>query len=529
MQRAILILLLSAVSCASIVVELVPEPFAYKIETVLFRDNLPTLNEMDHYKKLLPHLKDWFNGAMWASRLGQENYYRQTMYIRLGSLSHFLSAEVITPNGAVLPFTSVDGNFVLWKNSFFFDDIRADFPPGEYTVKLTGILSLVITKTFTLPEYDRDFLTMEGSPFWQNNVLNLKFPSIDAANESYYFCVNNLIDGGEVWADWVEIPHPYEATLDFNSLIRKEDGNFEIYAEASSSHDNNGVKISRTSGKHWLITQKPLPVYEDKITKCSVTARAEKIGSIAFSGRLKAVEADFLNTENVCIEIAADTMLEPLDFKFPVDAATFKSGKFNSSLKGFDGSTVSCRYDAGTHAFAFSAKGLDLAGLACPFTVSITVGDYCTAQIELDEDIVNGPKKACAPQLIMGMVNTLAVDTLRFKTGKQVGMDRFSAKGMFTLGGMPAEGGSLVISLGSQTFTVDSAAFTEKKERVWACSNVAAAEGNGIVSATLDADKCTYTLSIRNAAIEADGLTPFGLSVLGYSLNAGMLIDMKAL
>jgi hypothetical protein len=50
----------------------------------------------------------------------------------------------------------------------------------------------------------------------------------------------------------------------------------------------------------------------------------------------------------------------------------------------------------------FSAKKIDLTGLSCPITVRIEIGEY-VAETGLDEDIVNGPKKPCPPQLMRGI------------------------------------------------------------------------------------------------------------------------------
>ncbi|HAK94078.1 MAG TPA: hypothetical protein DCM87_03485 [Planctomycetes bacterium] len=116
-----------------------------------------------------------------------------------------------------------------------------------------------------------------------------------------------------------------------------------------------------------------------------------------------------------------------------------------------------------------------------------------------------------------------------FKPGKLVGMDTFSASGVFTLGGEPVEGLPLVITLGTQTFTVGSDLFIQKKPGVYACLNAGAAEGNGVVSATLDVNKCSFTVAIKNASIEGDGTDAFGLTALGYSLAGLAEVDLGAM
>ena len=66
----------------------------------------------------------------------------------------------------------------------------------------------------------------------------------------------------------------------------------------------------------------------------------------------------------------------------------------------------------------FSAKKTDLTGLSCPITFTVQIGSY-SAEMQIDEDIVNGTKKPCPPQFMMYVKGSLQALKAKAKKGKK--------------------------------------------------------------------------------------------------------------
>jgi hypothetical protein len=128
--------------------------------------------------------------------------------------------------------------------------------------------------------------------------------------------------------------------------------------------------------------------------------------SMQFSGLLDVSESDFdaAMGGNVVVTIEADDIpdIDVTTFTFPIEEGYLKKGKYKSpKVKPADKTdpTTSLQIDAIKGKIKFSGKNLDLSGLSCPITITIEIGEYA-AEIVLDEEIVNGPKKPCPPELM---------------------------------------------------------------------------------------------------------------------------------
>lgn len=142
-----------------------------------------------------------------------------------------------------------------------------------------------------------------------------------------------------------------------------------------------------------------------QIDTCEVKAGKNGKGdSINFLGSIDATTADFTAANNVIVTIDADEIpdLNNTKFDFPVEEDYLKEGKYKSpKVKPEDKSepVTSLQIDTVKGKIKFSGKNLDLTGLGCPITITIQIGDY-VAEAVLYEDIVNGPKKPCPPELM---------------------------------------------------------------------------------------------------------------------------------
>jgi hypothetical protein len=256
-----------------------------------------------------------------------------------------------------------------------------------------------------------------------------------------------------------------------------------------------------------------------EIDTCTITAGSkDKSDTVFISGSINA------KLHNV---LAADEILVYIGYKhysttayhcygaFPVNDTTFRNKKFSASSVISNYKNSIFKYDLNTGKFTFAASKLDLNGLSCPFLVGVWMGPH-QADIELDETVVNADKP-CPVQLLKGKKNTLAVTKYKLVQGKKRGTDSFTAQGTFTLGDDYDKSNPLVITLGSQTYTVNGGKFAAKNS-IERCKNAASSEG-AIVDAKFDFAKCTYTISVENAKIPDRCTMDFGINYFGVSLE----------
>jgi hypothetical protein len=257
------------------------------------------------------------------------------------------------------------------------------------------------------------------------------------------------------------------------------------------------------------------PAYNIDISKCTVSAgKGAPSDSITISGIIDTAASYIQTPSSIIIKIECPDILTPLDVEFEVNDATFKKGKFKGIVKdGISIYTFAC--DSQNGKFTFSAKKVDLTGLCCPFTLTITIGSV-PAQTSLIDTQVNGGK-ACPSLLMMGVLNSLDITNFTPKFGKTVGTDSFSVKGTFNFDGVFQMSEPFIVSLAKQSYGVDGAAF-KSVNGVLSCSN-APAKGGGLVSAKFDTNTGIFTVTVKNISIEYDGEVPFGLSLFGISLS----------
>jgi len=486
-----------------------------------YKDNLPTISELDYLKTLLPKEKTLINEASWAVRQGQLFEYGIGIDVWFEDPDNVASVELIKPDTSSVLFVFDGTRFEMGNGYFSFDDLKADFPAGDYTINITYLDATPDDQqVFTLPDYiEGDFPEMvDGELVLVNNVWNLNWSTVAGIND-YSIEADELLRGTELWEDddiFIDVL-PADTTTTFDSLLVKGKYNCEIDVEAVKFiTDDDGVPIDMISCMNWWSFKKNIPVYEDKITKATVTAGINNLDTISLTGQLQAIEADFLNANDVVITLDAADMPAPIIFTFPINANTFKMGKFNTFILE-NGTRSTLKYDTKTHALLFSSSKIDLTGMACPITVDVVVGANFSTQIELDETIVNGTKKTCPPQLMMWVQDSLDVTKSVMKAGKKPNTDTLSVQGWFTVNGAfnhPAD--PFIVHLNAQTFTVPGELFTVRNG-VYTCTNVVTAEG-GTVSARLDTNKCLFTVSIKKASFADFGTADFDLSIFGRSL-----------
>jgi hypothetical protein len=250
--------------------------------------------------------------------------------------------------------------------------------------------------------------------------------------------------------------------------------------------------------------------FEPVIRKCTVKAGANDFNDkITFSGVIHSFASDFDGTDYAEIYIYSDDM-DTVSLTFPViDGVTFKNDKYRYS--GTDsGTKKSFKYSTKTDKFSFSASKVNLAGLECPFTVEISIGDFY-GEITVDEAIANR-KKPLPINLLMGVKNKLRVDKVILKRGTTIpNTSRLSIKGGFSVqypydSNLAAD--NFDVDLGGQTFHIPAGNFkANRRGDRFTCSKYMIYDEflnlTAIISADFNFRKCTFTLTIKNTEISS--------------------------
>ena len=254
-------------------------------------------------------------------------------------------------------------------------------------------------------------------------------------------------------------------------------------------------------------------VPEITVKKC--LAKASKYAErdrIQILGTLNAPEAVFYDANEIVVTIDANGIPDPnlTTWAFPIDPNSFKNGKYNfartenASKKFFKLYTKNGK-------FSFMVKKTDLTGLNCPMDVKVEIGDY-VAEIQLDEDIVNG-KKFISLRFMTGAKDVLRVGKAKVKYGKKKtsGSDSLSVKGAFSVEDVAtfqngiANGDPIDVILGSQTFTV----YPGKNVKF----NLA---------------KCEFSINIKGITVNAHGKVDFGIGLFGTDLMNPVKVNINS-
>ena len=329
----------------------------------------------------------------------------------------------------------------------------------------------------------------------------------------------------------------------FHSLALKSNGSivgwgFNGSGEATPPDGNNFMAIA--AGDLYSLALLQPAIYG--VTKCTVTAgktqgRDENdikdiTDSFSASGT-----ADFpadrndINLIKVIIADVCDGVViysQPIDFNDHNDVAR-KKGKYSYShsiAKGKAGGITSLKIDFTKNpgAFSLTAKNIDLTGLGCPLTLGFTMGDHILSSQDVNEAIVNGPKTLIPTRLMRLYKDTLVVSKAKVgKSAKPLG-DSLSVSGDIAVADMNLDTNkpNLVnedvnVVWGSSTFTIPAGSFkTSGSGHLYKCSKSRSAEdSNNLVTATIDLDQCTYSVSVNKvnlADVDTSGIVTFGIN-----------------
>jgi len=265
-----------------------------------------------------------------------------------------------------------------------------------------------------------------------------------------------------------------------------------------------------------------------QIDKASIKAgKSTGADSIKLSGLLNASADDFLAAigDTIIVSLMADYIpgSGTIEYTFPVEPESLNNGKYTSP-KVKTAPVTSLTIDTNKGTMKFSAKNADLSGTSCPITCKVTIGDdIYFAEVEIDEDIVNGPKKPCPLPLVMGLHDSLDAMKVKAKKSTKADSDSISISGTFTIDGIFDMNQPLIITIGSGTFTVPGAEFAVKKSS-YRCKSYDT--GNGLVTAKFDTVKCTFSISIKKTALSDSDDVNFEIDLFCNKLQASTQISL---
>jgi O-glycosyl hydrolase len=198
--------------------------------------------------------------------------------------------------------------------------------------------------------------------------------------------------------------------------------------------------------------------------------------------------------------------------------------------KGGAGAITSLKFDFNKNTFTIQAKNIKLTGLACPFHLNVRLGDYWLSG-EVNEPIVNGPKKTIPTRLMKTYDDKLVVTKAKPKHNSTKPLsDSLSVTGEIAvkdINDANMNEPNLVkvdvnIVWGDHTFTIPAGRLVAAKTgHSYKCSKVLMNTNDcnaGFVTAKIDLDKSTFTISVK----KADGLdTGTGDSIVPFGFNYG--------
>ncbi len=258
--------------------------------------------------------------------------------------------------------------------------------------------------------------------------------------------------------------------------------------------------------KDWLFEASGVEQAIDlTITKCKVTAGKTQGGDdFDASGTMASSPLGLSMVTQIDVNIvslADGNTIHSESIAFDAGTDLIKN-KYNYSYKvpsGEAGAITSLKMDLSRKTFEIKAKNIDLTGLACPLQLNITIGNY-TLSGDVDETIVNGTK-TIPPRLMRMYKDTLIVTKAKVKNGTSALSDSLSVSGEIAvedIAGSNLASQDVNVIWGAQTFTIPSSSFVAKTGHSYKCSKVPV-DSNGLVTATIDLDKCTFAISISKA------------------------------
>jgi hypothetical protein len=196
-------------------------------------------------------------------------------------------------------------------------------------------------------------------------------------------------------------------------------------------------------------------------------------------------------------------------------------------VKGQRGAITSWVINFTKGTFALKANKVDLTGLGCPLQLETKFGLYITRGVA-SENIVNNSKNL-PTRLMRTYKNTLIVSKASARNSANPASDSFTVKGDIAVADINDANlndpnlwvDDVNITWGDQTFMLPSHSFKAAKTGHSYKSNKAPATEGGLITAQIDLDKCTFTISVSGVnLVTASGDVVFGVHFADFNQTA---------
>jgi len=320
------------------------------------------------------------------------------------------------------------------------------------------------------------------------------------------------------------LPTSFDWQSDWNPGV---DGN-KTYTYNVSSYDATGatwmninITVQGSNGTgHFYFDNIRLVTPDVIVNKCTVTAGktqymddndySDMTDTFTASGTISNLPSDLSTINHVDVNIISADGSSIFSRTIPVNPTTdVKRGKYTHSYKipkgnPTQGAITSMTIDSNKKTFAVTVKNADLTGLTCPLELIFNM-DGNDLQGYADETIVNGPKKLIPTRLMRTYQDTLVVNKAKATHNSRKGFsDTLSVTGDIAVIDTDVNLCNYDVNFvwGNQLFNVAPGKFKASKTgHLYKCiKDVNDANGApGVVTAQVDIDKATFTLSVSKA------------------------------
>jgi arabinogalactan endo-1,4-beta-galactosidase len=313
------------------------------------------------------------------------------------------------------------------------------------------------------------------------------------------------------------------------SLAAGEDYYIEVLHKAGSGNDNLAVAWEGPELSREIIGGQYISPYI-VIKNCTIKAgKTAGLDSIVLSGILGASTGMLSDANNVTIKIySAANDINYIVYNQNIAVSSFTRSGNTYSYKhkigsGESGGITSLSFDTNKYKFSLQAQKVNLTGLGCPLYLQTDIGAYSRIGF-VDENAVNG-KNSIPVCFMRTYKDTLVVNKAKAKhNGTKASSDKLSVAGDIAVINTDVNLCNYDVNFvwGAQIFSVPPKSFKAAKTgHLYKCSKVVAdANGNtGLVTAQVDTDKATFTVSINgaNAIDAASASIPFGISFADFN------------
>lgn len=314
--------------------------------------------------------------------------------------------------------------------------------------------------------------------------------------------------------------------IESHTLPSEPDFSSNVFSWTPASTDEGTYQVTFHAQYGSLVDEEIISIAVDgdlTITKCRVKAgKTPKQDSIIIKGTYSGTLSGLAGTSSIDVSVVSATD----DYQVYNEAIDFSSddvvnGKFkykHKVAKGRAGAITSFVLNQNKKTILLKGKNIDLTGLSCPFTLVITIGGNVISG-QAAESVVNGSKRTIPLRLMRSYADTLRVNKARARAGRTDSTDSLLVKGEIAVeevDSIDLTSEDIVLTWGSQTFTIPPGSLTLRSGKSYKFGKVTVSEG-GVASGKMNLDKCTFTVRLKNASLDATSETiDFGLSFAGF-------------